>query len=472
MQQRTLRKIAPASNRSTVTTHATTSPWRIELRALLGLAIPVVIDHVGTMSMGMVDTIVVGRLGARELAGVGTGSAVYFAFITLCFGILTAVSATVAHAAGARNDEEVSSTLAQGGWIAIGLAAATLLYLSQSEVILGMFDQPVEVMPLTSSYLGALSWGVPGTLLNALLRAYSVGLGQARIPMLVSIGGALVNLALTTLFVLGGAGIESMGVAGAGYATAISYWLMFTAQLLFVLRASHFARYRALFSPRPDGPGIVRLLRLGVPIGVGSSLETAVFALTTIVMGKIGTTSIAAHQVAINVAATTFMVPMGVSIATATRVGHAAGAGDMTAAARSGWTGIATGVGFMSLTALGFLLFRHEIVRLYTRDAAVASLAASLLLIGGAFQLGDGLQVTAQGALRGLKDTTRPMLVNLLAYWLVALPAGLLLAFELGLQGPGLWWGLTLGLTVAGLLHVARFRRLTKKLAPNAPRSP
>jgi multidrug resistance protein, MATE family len=432
-----------------------------ELRALLALAVPVVIDHVGTMSMGMVDTILVGRVGARELAAVGTGSAVYFALMTLCFGILSAVAATVAHAAGARDDDEVGRTLVQGGWVAVALAAIALTYISFAGDILRLLGQPEEIIPLATRYLGALSWGIPGTLLNALLRSFAVGLGQARVPMLVSIGGSLMNLGLATLLVFGGAGIAPLGVAGAGYATAATYWAMFGASLAFVLRAEHFARYRGQLSFAPDMARLGRLVRLGLPIGVGSSLEAGVFALTTIIMGRIGTTAVAAHQVALNVAATTFMVPMGVSIATATRVGHAAGAGDMVAAARAGWTGIGTGMGFMAITAMAFLLFREQIVALYTRDPAVAALAATLLMIGGAFQLGDGLQVTAQGALRGLKDTTRPMLVNLLAYWLVGFPVGLYLAFELGLDGPGLWWGLTLGLTVAGALHVQRFRKLT-----------
>jgi len=420
----------------------------------------VVIDHIGTMSMGMVDTILVGRLGARELAAVGIGSAVYFAFMTFCFGVLSAVSATVAHAAGARDDDEVGRTLTQGAWMAIALAAAAMLYVSFAGPILTLLDQPAEIIPLTERYLGMLSIGIPATLLNAMLRSYAVGLGQARVPMMISIGGALTNLGLATLLVFGAGPIAPMGVAGAGLATATTYWLMCAASLVFVRRARHFANYRAKRSIAPDRLRLVRLIRLGVPIGIGTSLETAVFAFTTIMMGRLGTHVVAAHQVAINIAATTFMVPMGISIATSTRVGHAAGAGDMPAAARAGWTGIGTGVGFMACTAVAFLLFRHQIVALYTRDAQVAALAAVLLMIGGAFQIVDGLQVTAQGALRGLKDTTRPMLVNLLAYWLVGFPAGLWLGFEAGLRGPGLWWGLTFGLSVAGVLHVLRFRRL------------
>jgi MATE family multidrug resistance protein len=441
----------------------TTSHWlRREIRLLVAIAVPVVVDNVAIMSMGMVDTILVGRLGAAQLGAVGTGAALYFAFMTFCLGVLNGITAIVAHAAGARDDDEVASTLAQGVWVALALAAIAIVYIGSAGTLLRLLGEPAEVIPQSERYLAALSWGIPGMLLNNTLRAFSIGLGQTRVPMVVSVVGATLNLVLASLLIFGGLGLPALGVAGAGYATATVHWTMFAATLVFVLRGSRFAEYRARFALRLDRARILRLVRLGVPIGVGSSLETAVFALTTLIMGRIGTISVAAHQVAINVAATTFMVPLGVAIATTTRVGHAAGSGDMRAAARAGWTGIATGMGFMAITALAFLLFRHQITALYTTDRDVAALAATLLLIGGAFQLGDGLQVTAQGALRGLKDTTRPMLVNLLAYWLLGLPVGLVLAFGAGMRGPGLWWGLTLGLSVAGALHVARFRRLSR----------
>jgi MATE family multidrug resistance protein len=177
-------------------------------------------------------------------------------------------------------------------------------------------------------------------------------------------------------------------------------------------------------------------------------------------MGRIGTVAIASHQVAINVAATLFMVPLGISVAATTRVGQFAGAGRMADAARAGWTSIGLAIGFNAFTAILLLLLHDHVASLYTTDPAVVAGAGTLLMIAGAFQISDGLQVSALGALRGLKDTTRPMIVNIVSYWLVALPAAWLLGFELNMKGPGLWWGLTLGLTVAGFMHATRFRRL------------
>lgn len=412
--------------------------------------------------MGVVDTILVGRLGSIELAAVGAGSAIYFAYMVFGYGTLSAITATVAQASGARDDEEVSRTLTQGLWLAVLLAITAVIYISNSEAILRLLEQPSEIIAPTESYLSGLRWGILGTMLNAVCRTFSLGLGQTRVPMIVSIGGAIANAGLAALFIFGGLGVPAMGVLGAGYATAIVHWLMFASMLTFLLRAKHFAPYRARFSAALDVARIVRLVKLGVPIGVGSSLEMGVFGFTTLMMGRIGTTAVAAHQVAISVASFTFMIPMGIGIATTTRVGHAIGAGRIADAARSGWTGIATGMMFMVLAALTFLVFRDQIVAIYTTDADVAARAAVLLMIAGAFQLGDGLQVTAQGALRGLKDTARPMLVNLLAYWVVGFPMGLLFAFELGMDAPGLWWGLTLGLTTAGVLHALRFRKLTR----------
>jgi MATE family multidrug resistance protein len=280
--------------------------------------------------------------------------------------------------------------------------------------------------------------------------------------MMISIVGACVNAVVDYLLIYGKLGLPKLGVTGAGYATSLVQWVMLGAALLYVLRDPDLRSYRFFRHLLPlDFPLLKRLVKLGVPIGLGSSMENGVFAFTSLLMGRISTVALASHQVAINVAAFTFMVPLGISTAATTRVGQAMGRGEPRAAALAGWTAIGLGVAFMSCTALAFISFPGAIISIYSDDPQVLVYAAGLLTIAGAFQIVDGMQVVAIGALRGLKDTARPLLVNLFAYWVIGLPIGYTLAFVFGHGGHGLWWGLSAGLAVAALLHSLRFRRLT-----------
>ncbi|MEO5931080.1 MAG: MATE family efflux transporter, partial [Candidatus Kapaibacterium sp.] len=211
-----------------------------------------------------------------------------------------------------------------------------------------------------------------------------------------------------------------------------------------------------------DLPRLGKMLRLGVPIGVGNGMEAGIFSLTSLMMGWISTLALASHQIAINIASVTFMVPLGISTAITTRVGQAMGAGRRADAALAGRVGIGLAALFMSFTAILFLTVPRLIIGIYTDDPAVIDYAMILLMIAGAFQIFDGIQVSAMGALRGLKDTAQPMVVNMVAYWLVGLPFGYLLGFKLGYGGAGLWWGLTTGLAVAAVMHALRFRRRSR----------
>jgi len=428
---------------------------------MLVLALPVVLDHLSSMSMGFVDTIMVGKLGKEALGAVGIAASIYFFFMVFAYGTVSSVSPTVAHAFGAGDDREIEHATGQGFWLAVGLAALGIVVAWNAGPILSALGQSPSIIPLSESYVRALSLGMVANLCYANLRAFAVGLGHTRVTMVISFIAATLNIPLDYLLIFGGLGIPAQGVAGAGYATAIVQWSMFLITFIYMLRSRTFRRYHFVRQARrPDPKQIGQLLRLGVPIGGGHSMENGFFGLTNLLMGRIGTVALASHQVAINVAAFTFMVPLGISIALATRVGHAMGRREPHQAALAGWTGIVMGGLFMCITAALFILFSGTIVSIYTDDPQVLEYAGGLLVIAGAFQISDGLQVTAMGALRGLKDTARPMLTNLLAYWLVGLPVGLLLGFVLDYGGYGLWWGLTVGLSVAALLHALRFRKL------------
>ncbi|MDB5036123.1 MAG: hypothetical protein JWQ98_3364 [Chlorobi bacterium] len=432
----------------------------IEARAMVALALPVVTDQIGMMSMGFVDTIMVGRLGKESLGAVGIGVSVYFFYMVFAFGVISAVGPTVAHAFGAGDRREISRSVGQAFWVAIALSALGLVVVWNIGAILRLLGQPPELIPLSERFIHAMGYGQAANLLYAVLRAFTVGLGRTRVTMVIAIGASILNIAADYVLIYGKLGFAPLGVAGAGYATAIVQWMMLGSVLWYVLSDREIRDYRFLREILPiDLRRLGRLLRLGVPIGVGNGMEAGIFSLTSLMMGWISTLALASHQIAINIASVTFMVPLGISTAITTRVGQAMGAGRRADAALAGGVGIGLAALFMSFTAVLFLTVPRLIIGIYTDDPVVIDYAMILLMIAGAFQIFDGIQVSAMGALRGLKDTAQPMVVNMVAYWLVGLPFGYLLGFKLGFGGAGLWWGLTTGLAVAAVMHALRFRR-------------
>jgi MATE family multidrug resistance protein len=434
---------------------------RTEAATLTALAIPSVIAQLSQMSMGFVDTLMVAQIGSRELAGVGSAAAIYYLVVVFCYGMISAVGPMVSQAFGAGDHDEIERVVTDGIWMALALSAFGMVIYWNIGVMLRMFGQEPEVILIAESYVRAMSWGFPAAMLFGVLRISADAIGKTRVAMVISFVAVFINGAFNYLLIFGELGFPRLGATGAGYSTAIVKWSMLAMIMLYLLRSRDFERYdfRSRFG-RPDFRRLAAIARIGLPIGTGQSMENGFFGLTALLMGQLSSTALAAHQIAINCAAFTFMVPMGVSIAIATRVGQAIGRRDHAAASLAGWVGIGVSGMFMVTTAILFILFRFRIIDIYTDDPATLDYAAGLLMIAGAFQISDGLQVGAMGALRGLKDTARPLLTNMFAYWLIGMPTGWLLGFQLGYGGQGLWWGLTIGLSVAAVMHTLRFRKL------------
>lgn len=440
-----------------------------EVRAMLRLAIPVVLDQLGMMSMGFVDTIMVGRLGPEALGAVGIGASIYFAFMVFAWGTVGAITPIVAHAFGAGDHEEIEHAVGQGFWVALGLTIIGIGLMQLAGPILRALGEPEAIIPTGVSFIQALSIGMIASLWYAVLRAFTVGLGRTRITMVISFGAAIVNIVADYVIIYGKLGLPALGPAGSGLATSVVQWTMLGAMLLYTLREGELRRYRIFRrARRRDMAMIARIVRLGAPIGGGNTLEGGVFGLTSLLMGQIGTIALAAHQIAINVASFTFMVPLGVSMAITTRVGQFLGARNLASATLAGWVGTLVAGLFMVVTAILFVTIPGPIIGIYSGNSDVIGYASGLLMIAGAFQIFDGVQVAAQGALRGLKDTTVPMMTNLVAYWLIGLPTGYLLAFTFGLGGQGLWWGLTMGLAAAALMHSIRFSKMIDRFRQEA----
>jgi len=434
-------------------------PSLADSRALLALALPVVGVQVGIMLMGVVDTIMVGRLSAAALAGVALGNLYFFAATIFGMGALFALDPVVSQAVGARDHEGIARGVQRGHVLALLLSIPSSLVLLFAEPVLAAFGQPAEVVPLAGAYARYCAPGVLPFYIFVVQRQSLQALTRMR-PIIVTIVAAnLLNVLLDWMLIYGRLGAPAMGVAGAAVATSIGRWL-----LPFLLLSLSWHDLRpALLPPRRAALASAPLwqtLRIGAPIGLQAMLEYTAFGAVALLMGRIGTIAVAAHQVAINLASLTFMVPLGVGQAGAVLVGHAIGSGDQESARGAARAAVAFGVGFMAFTAVTFLLLPEPLAHLYTTDAATVELAAALLPVAGVFQLFDGAQAVTTGILRGAGDTRVPMLTTLGGYWLFGIPVSLLLGFRTSLGPVGLWWGLAAALGLVAIILALRTWRL------------
>ncbi len=449
-----------------VSSRQVSSPFLQEVRRTAVLAAPVVLSQLAQVSLGFIDTVMVGRLGEESLAAVGLGAATFFPLLVICMGIIHAVGPMVSQAYGAERLEDAGRAVRQGLLLAVVLTVPAFFLLWNSGTMMAAFGQSPAVVERAQTYLRAMAFGFMPALGFVALRNLVEGFSRPRPVLYVAVLGVLCNIAADYVFIFGEFGFPALGVVGAGWASATVYWSMFLLLGVYISLSRRFARctvFRSML--RPDPPTLRELLHIGLPTGALWGIEAGLFATTAFLIGTLGSTTLAAHQIAIQCASVTFMVPVGVSIAASVRVGQAVGRGDLSAARLAGFTGMLIGTGFMAITALSFWTFPRQIVSLYIdvslpANQGVVESAVGLLGIAAFFQVFDGMQATAGGALRGMKDTRIPMLVGLISYWLIGLTSGYVFAFPLGGGGKGLWWGLVLGLAFAAVLLGLRFHRL------------
>ena len=428
-----------------------------DMKELVALALPVVFVQVGIMAMGAVDVAMVGRVSAIDLGAVALGNGYFFTVSVFGMGMLFALDPVVSQAVGARDPEGVARAVQRGGTLALGLTLLASLAMVPAGPVLRLFGQPEDLVPLAWDYSLALIPGMFGFYGFIVLRQTMQGMGFLR-PVVVTITlGNLVNVFLNWVLVFGNLGSPAMGAVGSSWGTSISRWFM-----LFALAALAWPKLRPLLVPfRPAALRLAplwRLVRIGAPVGVHQWLEFGVFAAALFMIGSLGAIAAAAHQVALSLAALTFMVPVGVAQATVVLVGRAVGRRDPRGARRAGGAGLVAGAGFMTLTAVLFISFPRALSSLFTSEPEVLAIAVLLMPIAGVFQIFDGLQVVAAGALRGIADTRVPMLISLVAFWGVGLPVSYLLGFSWGMGPAGVWWGLAVGIAVAAVLLLARIR--------------
>lgn len=446
--------------------------WRVEAVATLGLAWPIVLTNLSQMAMALTETLLLGQAGTEALAAGILGSSLYFAVIAPGFGLALAAAPLLALARG----EGRRPGAAGRGWMrqmrrgaraalwACAIAALPSgLVLWHAGPLLVALGQDATLAGLAQDYTRAALWSLPGFCAFIVLRGFLAAMERPAAAMWISLVAVVLNVPIAWALIFP----AGLGITGAGVAATIADTGIFLALLAVVLRDRVFRRFH-IFGRiwRPDLPRLGRVFVLGLPIAASLLLEIGLFTAAALAMGWFGAVAVAGHAVAVQTASITFMVPMGIGQAATARVGLAMGAGDRAGAARAGWVAIGLGAAFMAAMAALLVLGADAIAGLFIdagdpRAAEVRALGATLLVMAGVFQLADGVQVVAAGALRGLADTRVPMVFAAFGYWVLAFPAGLALGFWAGLGPVGIWAGLAIGLAAVAVMMTARWRRLS-----------
>ena len=446
-----------------------------ELRAMLVLALPLIVTQLMQILVNTTEVVLLGRLDARALAAASLGAALLHTAMMFGVGIASATAPLIAQAKGARQPRKIRRVVRQGLWVTLAVTLPLMAVLWLARPILAAMGQQAGLLVMTEAYVRTALWGLPFAVGFIVLRSFAASFGRTRAVLAAAVTGALLNVPLSWLLIFGGLGVPALGPRGAGIAVAVIYALEFVVLLGHCLTARPLRRYHVLVRfQRPDWPIFREILRVGLPIGGAVVLETGLFAVSTLLMGLIGTAQLAAHQIALQVASIAFMVPLGLSHASTIRIGLAVGAGDWRRARLAGRMACALGLSFMAAMAVLFASAAGPLVGLFldpaTADgAAAAAYAVGFLHIAALFQLADGLQVLGIANLRGLKDTAVPMWIAAFGYWAVGFPTAWLLGFHTPLAGTGIWLGLAAALATVGIIMLARFERLTRRvLAPAA----
>ncbi|MDD0843697.1 MATE family efflux transporter [Pseudomonas sp. Gutcm_11s] len=439
-----------------------------EIRALLTLATPIIIAQLAHTSMGFVDAVMAGRVSARDLAAVALGNSLWIPVFLLMNGTLLATTAKVAQRYGAGKQEEIGPLVRQALWLAlaVGLACATLLW--NAEPLLHLMDVDAELTAMSMGYLRGIAFGFPAVALYHVLRCCSDGLGHTRPSMMLGIGGLLLNIPLNYILIYGHLGFPAMGGVGCGWASGTVMWCMLLGMLWWVNHAPYY-KPSELFKhfEWPQWPVIRRLLSIGAPIGISIFAESSIFSVIALLIGGLGATVVAGHQIALNFSSMIFMIPYSLAMAATVRVGQSLGRGTPRDTRFSAGVAMGTALSYACLSASLVLLLREQIANIYSPDPAVIAMAATLLVYSALFQFSDAVQVTAAGALRGYQDTRATMLITLVAYWGIGLPVGYALGLSDWLGEPsgpsGLWQGLVVGLTCAAVLLAVRLTRSARR---------
>ena len=431
-----------------------------EMRATVRLALPLICAQLAAVGSSVIDTVLSGHVSAHVLGSVAVGSNIWSLVIVSGIGMMMALPPSVAQLDGAGRRHEVGAVFRQALWLALGVGVVLWFAVRHAAPLIDLIGVAPSLRDGVQSFLLAISWGAPALTCYFALRGLSEGLSLTRPSMYFSLGGLVLLVPLGYMLMFGKLGIPPQGAHGCGVATAIVLWLELLAFGIYVIFRSNY-RGLGLFDhfEWPHLRRIGALMHIGLPMTVTLLAEAGLFVATGLIIATLGEDVVSSHQIAINIASLFFMIPLGLAMAITVRVGNAVGRGDERGVRYAGFCGIGLTLLTQVLSAGLMLGMPYFIARLYTHDPKVIALAAQLIMLAGLFQFSDGIQVAANGALRGLKDTRVPMAITLFAYWIVGMPVGWWLAFHHGMGARGMWMGLIAGLTVAAVMLFTRFWR-------------
>lgn len=441
------------------------SGFRSELPTTLKLAAPLALGQLAQVGMGLTDTIMLGGLGSAAIGAGGLSGSIFWVLLTVLQGFSGGVSVMVAHARGAQETHRIAAVVRCGLAIAAAMVFPLMLIMSAIEPVLIAIGEPPGLAADVAAYCGILAFGAPGLLWLGIQRLFLASMNHPRMVMAVAFVGLGVNVVLNYGLIYGQLGLPEMGLLGSATATCITMWGMAIATFVWTRMMPALSRHLT-WGPI-DAATLRHLLWLGWPMAITFAVEALLFLAAALMMGTLGVTALAAHQVAINIASTTFMVPLAVSQAANVRVAYHLGAQNPRAARAAGGAAFVLGVGFMAAAAIVMFVAPESLARLFQldpadpADAPVVAQIVSLMLVAAVFQVFDGAQVIAVGALRGLQDTRVPMWIAGAGYWLVGFPAAWALGFFMDGGPTGIWWGLAAGLLVVAIALSVRFERLS-----------
>ncbi|WPN45642.1 MULTISPECIES: MATE family efflux transporter [unclassified Pseudomonas] len=458
----------PATQNTVAIDTPRTTPVRQELKGLLSLALPIMIAQLATTAMGFVDAVMAGRVSPRDLASVALGNSIWIPVYLLMSGVLLATTPKVAQRFGAGQFDEIGPLVRQAMWLAlyVGLIGSGLLL--AAEPILHWMKVDPQLIEPSMGYLDGIAFGLPGMAFYYVLRCYSDGMGRTRPSMVIGLCGLLLNIPLNYTLIYGHFGAPALGGVGCGWASGIVMWFMALSMAAWTFWAPFYARTRVLVRfDRPKWSVIKRLVSIGLPIGIAVFAESSIFAVIALLIGSLGSTVVAGHQIALNISSLLFMIPYSLGMAVTVRVGQALGAGNPYQARFAAKVGLGAALVFAAFSATLILCLREPIASIYTPDKNVIQIASMLIVYAALYQFSDAIQVICAGALRGYQDTRVTMILTLFAYWGIGLPVG----YVLGLtdwfgpaSGPnGLWEGLIAGLSCAALMLSIRLTRSARK---------
>lgn len=435
-----------------------------ESKLLLKLAGPIIVGQLGQNLIQLADTVMVGHLGPVALGASAFASSVFIVFLIFGMGMLAPMTAMFAHAQGQEDHPRGGVLLGHSLIIALGIGVVLTGILLGLLPHLHIFGQRPEVLEAGAAFYKVITWSIIPSLIYQAYKQFTDGLGRTKIAMYVMLAGVLFNVVGNYLLINGYHGFPKMGLVGAAYASLGARILMMIAMIFYVHGHPQFKKYLANPWLRSFDKQILQnMVRLGIPNGFTFFFEVGAFASCAVMMGWFGAIPLAAHQIALSLASTSFMVTLGIGIASSIRVGFELGRGDYKLARHAGFTAIILGGAYMSLCGLGFFVLRNWFPTFYVNDPDVIAWAAQFFVVVALFEIFDGVQAVAIGALRGMSDTQWPSVIAFFAYWIMGLPGGYLLAFHLGVGPIGIWIGLLIGLIFASILLTYRFHRLSKR---------